>query len=96
MAASGGPAQRTHEHILREAGFIDVAEYRFPTPHAWTMDEFIGFAWSTLYTAPIRESPSLTMGFERDLRAQLRECEPSGHLRESIAHYYILGRKPDA
>ncbi len=72
-----------------------MVEYQFPTPHTWTVDEFIGFLWSTSYTAPIRENPSLAEGFEQDLRAQLRECELSGQLRESIAHYYILGRKPD-
>lgn len=95
-AGSGGPAQRTHEDILREAGFVDVSEYRFPTPHTWATDEFIGFLWSTSYTAPIRKDPSLAEKFEKDLRAQLRECEPSGQLRELIAHYYILGRTPDA
>jgi hypothetical protein len=58
------------------------------------VDEFIGFLWSTSYTAPIRENPSLVEGFEKDMREQLRECEPSRQLRESIAHYYILGRKP--
>lgn len=93
-AGSGGPARRTHEDILREAGFANVTEYQFPTPHAWTLDEFIGFLWSTSYTARIRQDPALATEFEKHLRAQLLECEPSGQLRESIAHYYILGRKP--
>lgn len=92
---SSSPTQRTHEDVLREEGFIDVTEYQFPTPHTWTTDEFIGFLWSTSYTAPIRENPPLAEGFEKDLRGQLRGYEPSGQLRESIAHYYILGRKPD-
>ncbi|MFE7802924.1 class I SAM-dependent methyltransferase [Nocardia sp. NPDC057440] len=94
--AGGGPARRTHEEILCEAGFADVTEYQFPTPHAWTVDEFLGFLWSTSYTARIRQGPALAEEFEKDLRAQLLECEPSGQLRESIAHYYILARKPDA
>ncbi|RBO85238.1 hypothetical protein [Nocardia puris] len=81
--------------MLREAGFVDVAEYQFPTPHTWTVDEFLGFLWSTSYTARIRQDPALAEGFETDLRAQLLACEPSGQLRESIAHYYILGRNPD-
>jgi SAM-dependent methyltransferase len=92
--SGGSTPRRTHEEVLREAGFGDVIEYRFPTPHTWTMDEFIGFLWSTSYTAPIRENPAAAEGFETDLRARLRECEPSGQLRESIDHYYILGRKP--
>ncbi|MEV4129356.1 methyltransferase domain-containing protein [Nocardia sp. NPDC049707] len=95
-ADSSTPTRRTHEDILREAGFLDVTEYRFPTPNAWTLDEFIGFLWSTSYTAPIRQNPALAEEFEKDLRTQLLECEPSGQLRESIAHYYILGRKPNA
>ncbi|MFC9965668.1 class I SAM-dependent methyltransferase [Nocardia ignorata] len=95
-ADSSAPTRRTHEEILREAGFLDVTEYRFPTPHARTLDEFVGFLWSTSYTAPIRQNPAVAEEFEKDLRAQLLECEPSGQLRESIAHYYILGRRPDA
>ncbi|MBF6215868.1 class I SAM-dependent methyltransferase [Nocardia puris] len=95
IAASNTPARRTHEDVLREAGFVDVAEYQFPTPHTWTVDEFLGFLWSTSYTARIRQDPALAEGFETDLRAQLLACEPSGQLRESIAHYYILGRNPD-
>ncbi|MGN2636433.1 class I SAM-dependent methyltransferase [Nocardia takedensis] len=94
-AVRNAPARRTHEDVLRGAGFINVAEYQFPTPHAWTVDEFLGFLWSTSYTARIRQDHTLTERFETDLRAQLLECEPSGQLRESIAHYYILGRKPD-
>ncbi len=94
-AESNAPTRRTHEEILQEAGFGDVTEYRFPTPHAWTLDEFLGFLWSTSYTARIRQDPALAEGFEEDLRAQLLECEPSGQLRESVAHYYILGRNPD-
>ncbi|WP_067859835.1 class I SAM-dependent methyltransferase [Nocardia shimofusensis] len=93
--AENAPTRRTHEEILEEAGFLDVTEYRFPTPHAWTVDEFLGFLWSTSYTARIRQEPNRAEGFENDLRAQLLEREPSGQLRESIAHYYILGRSPD-
>ncbi|MFD4356754.1 class I SAM-dependent methyltransferase [Nocardia sp. NPDC058518] len=95
-ADSSAPPRRTHEEILREAGFLDVTEYRFPTPHAWTADEFLGFLWSTSYTASIRQNPAVAEEFEKDLRAQLLECEPSRQLQESIAHYYILGRKPNA
>ncbi|MEU6562639.1 class I SAM-dependent methyltransferase [Nocardia nova] len=93
-AGSSAPARRTHEDVLREAGFVDVAEHQFPTPHIWTVDEFLGFLWSTSYTARIRQDAALTEGFEKDLRTRLGESEPSGQLRESIAHYYLLGRKP--
>ncbi|WP_327116452.1 hypothetical protein OHB12_04640 [Nocardia sp. NBC_01730] len=61
----------------------------------WTVDEFLGVLWSTSYTARIRQDPALAEEFEKDLRAQLLGCEPSGQRQESIAHYYILGHKPD-
>ncbi|WP_051406939.1 class I SAM-dependent methyltransferase [Nocardia sp. CNY236] len=94
-AESHAPARRTHEDVVREAGFVDVAEHQFSTPHTWTADQFLGFLWSTSYTAPIRANSSLVESFEQDLRARLHECEPSGQLRETIAHYYILGRTPN-
>lgn len=76
-AENDTPARRTHEDVLHEAGFVDVAEHKFPTPHTWTVDEFLGFLWSTSYTARIRQDSTLAERFETDLRARLLELEPS-------------------
>ncbi|MFI9507293.1 class I SAM-dependent methyltransferase [Nocardia sp. NPDC052566] len=95
-AVAGGeaPVRLTHEDVLIAAGFEQVAEHRFPTPHTWTLDEFVGFLWSTSIAGPIRETPSTAEGFEAELRDRLLTLEPSGQLQETIAHYYILGHRP--
>ncbi|MEV0766413.1 methyltransferase domain-containing protein [Nocardia sp. NPDC050435] len=93
-APVGGRARRTHEDVLCDTGFVEVTEYQFPTQHTWTVDEFLGFLWSTSYTAPLRENPSRAAEFEKDMRTKLSGFAPSGQLRETIAHYYILARNP--
>ncbi|SUD49601.1 ubiquinone/menaquinone biosynthesis methyltransferase [Nocardia otitidiscaviarum] len=98
-AAPGGSgdaaAQRvTHDEVLRDVGFGEVAQYEFPTPHTWTVDELLGFLWSTSRTGRLRQHPAIARRFEADLRDRLRVYDESGQLRESVAHYYILGRRP--
>lgn len=90
-----GPAddrpRLTHEQALVDAGFIDVAEYKFPTPYMWTMDSFIGYLYSTSVAAKARHAGDAD-AFESELRERLLEIESSGRFEESVAFYYILGR----
>lgn len=91
-----GPAddrpRLTHEQALVEAGFIDVAEYKFPTPYVWTLESFLGYLYSTSVAAKARRAGD-SDAFESELRERLLEIEPSGRLEESAAFYYILGRQ---
>ncbi len=96
-AAPGGSDasthRATHDEVLRGAGFVGVAQYAFPTPHTWTVDELLGFLWSTSRTVALRRHPNTARRFEADLRERLAACEKSGRLHECVAHYYILGRR---
>lgn len=84
-----------HAEILTDAGFTDVTEHQFPTPTVWTIDELIGYLWSTSIMAPLRADPDTGAEFETELRHQLRPFAPAGRLHETITHYYILTRNPD-
>ena len=33
--------------VLAAGGFVDIEHHRFPTPHTWTLDAFIGYMYST-------------------------------------------------
>jgi hypothetical protein len=47
----GGPPQWN----FAEAGFEEVEQYDFPAPHAWTLDSFIGYLYSTSLLKDARE-----------------------------------------
>lgn len=79
--------------VLRDAGFVEVMEYQFPTSHVWTADSFLGYLKSTSVGS---EAVRAGVGeeFEDTLRQRLLDYDGSGHYEESIAFYYILARRP--
>jgi SAM-dependent methyltransferase len=79
--------------ILRDVGFELAGSYQFQTSWEWTPDTLIGFAYSTAVVS--REAlGDLAPGFEEDLRHEVRTCEPSGVLRQTIEFAYNLARRP--
>lgn len=82
----------THQDVLENAGFQDVREHQFPTPHQWSLDELLGYLRSTSFAkGPLTDHPD---DFEADLRRTLLAHDPSGEYRETIAFYTILARAP--
>jgi SAM-dependent methyltransferase len=90
----GAPAAR-HQEVMEQAGYGEVAEYDFPTPHTWTLDEVVGYVYSTSVAAR-RVLGDAVEPFEADLRRTLLGYEPSGRYPEVVHFDYILGRRPDA
>jgi hypothetical protein len=85
--------RRTHEAVLQEAGFLDVREYQFPTPHVWTLDSFLGYLRSTsVGSTAVRAGVADEL--EDELRQRLLGFNGSGRYEETIAFYYILARRP--
>lgn len=82
-----------HEDILRTAGFEGVENYRFPTPHVWTLDSFVGYLHST-GKASKALAGDRAEEFEADLRRALLDYDSRGQYPETIDFYYILGRRP--
>ncbi len=81
--------ERPHAAVLEDAGFGIVGRYEFAQPHDWTIEELIGFVYSTSLL------PRAVLGdragdFESDVRARLRSVEPSGILREDATFAYDL------
>ncbi len=79
--------------VLRAAGFDVVHSSRFPTAHGWSVEELIGFVYSTSFL------PRVVLGdraglFERDLRRELGGFEARNELNETIDFNYELARRP--
>jgi SAM-dependent methyltransferase len=93
--AAPGAAERmlSHQEVLTEAGFEEVEQYDFPTPHVWTLDSFIGYLYSTSFASK-GSLGSSAESIEEELRRELLAYDPSGTYPETIAFYYILGRVP--
>jgi SAM-dependent methyltransferase len=93
--ATPGAVDRTlsHQEVLTQAGFEEVEQYDFPTPHVWALDSFIGYLYSTSFASKASLSSSAE-SIEEELRRELLAYDPSGRYPETIAFSYILGRVP--
>jgi SAM-dependent methyltransferase len=85
--------ERPDVEVLAAAGFSSVRRASFPTIHRWTVDELIGFVYSTSFL------PRAVLGeraaqFERELQHELESHLVAGELRETIGFACELARRP--
>lgn len=81
--------------MLADEGFEGVEQYDFPTPHTWTLDDFIGYLSSTSFASKERFGGN-TDDVEAAVRRALLDYDPSGTYSETMPFYYIVGRAPGA
>lgn len=77
-----------YEVALAESPFADVEVLWSTTERTWTIDELIGFAYSTSFASPVRVAERRDE-FEAALRRRLRP-----HYRERMRVSALLGRRP--
>lgn len=82
---------KKHGDYLVPAGFR-LENHDYPTEHAWTVDEIIGYLYSTSFAGRHVLGDKQDV-FERDLREALDEAEPSGIHHEQLDFYLIVGFK---
>ena len=80
--------------VLREAGFVDIENFRFAVPHTWSLDSFIGYLYSTSVVSR-RVLGEKVDDFEADLRQTLLSHDSSGYYQETLDFYYDLARCPE-
>ncbi|HST18199.1 MAG TPA: class I SAM-dependent methyltransferase [Gaiellaceae bacterium] len=76
-----------YEQALAASPFSDVCELRVVAERTWTVDELIGFAYSTSFASPERVGDRREE-FEATLRARLRP-----EYRERLPVSAVLGRR---
>jgi SAM-dependent methyltransferase len=81
------------EHLLREAGFVEVATRQFSQPHAWSLDQIVGYLESTSVCSR-RALGGDFEAFEAELRAALADRTPSLRFHEQLRAGCTLARKP--
>jgi ubiquinone/menaquinone biosynthesis C-methylase UbiE len=91
-AAAPNGAPRSAAEVLTEAGLVMVDDQEIPMPRRWTLDELVGFAFSTSGASPAAMGASAA-GFEADLRSSLLELDPAGTYDERIAYYFRIARR---
>ncbi len=77
------PPSRTFESYLNESGFSNFTTTALKTERNWTVDDIIGYMYSTSLASPPvlgdRKEP-----FEADLRRRLNEISPEGLFIEPV------------
>jgi SAM-dependent methyltransferase len=83
----------SHESVLRRAGLRYEGRSEWSVPHRWTIDELIGFAYSTSFLArPVLGDRAAA--FEQDLRAELLPYADDGVFEQELTYAYELARRP--
>ncbi len=85
--------ERPDTTVLADAGFELLGSYRFPTEHEWTVDELVGFVYSTA-VLPRSVFADRADEFEAELRRELGSHATHGKLPETIDFAYELASKP--
>ncbi|MDA0365580.1 MAG: class I SAM-dependent methyltransferase [Chloroflexi bacterium] len=82
-----------HREVLIDAGFEVIGKFEFLTPHVWTIEALVGFAYSTSVLS--REVlGARTPEFAEELRGELLALEPSNRFEQDISSAYDLARRP--
>jgi len=82
-----------HQEILEKSDFKNVELAEIQTERTWSIDQIIGYIYSTSSTSlPVlgdKKEP-----FEEDLRNRLKKLEPAGHFKEQVTVRMMMCRKP--
>jgi SAM-dependent methyltransferase len=81
-----------HEQVLVRAGLAYEGEFEFRIPHRWTVDDLIGFTYSTSFLSQAALGAHAA-AFEDDLRARLLACRPDGELEQDLSYAYEYARR---
>ena len=79
--------------VLAEAGFEFLGELRFLSAHLWSIDELIGFAYSTSFL-PRQVLGASAPDFEADVRGALDRFRGGAGLRQVMDDAYELYLRP--
>jgi SAM-dependent methyltransferase len=85
--------QERHEEAMAGIGFQDVQELEFPVELRWTLDDFVGYLYSSSY-ASHKVLGDRRHAFESDLRRTLLDHDPSGIYTETLRFSCIVGTRP--
>jgi ubiquinone/menaquinone biosynthesis C-methylase UbiE len=85
--------EEPHEVILGRSAFTEMAKAHIEASRTWTVDEIIGYLYSTSSTsAPVLGDKKEAS--EADLRERLLAAEPSGRFAETVTVEILMSRKP--
>ena len=78
--------------VLAGAGFDVIGTFDFVTPHAWTVEDLIGFLYSTSVHS-VSAMGEHAGAMEQDLRARLLRLNRDGRFEQEITFCYQLVRR---
>jgi SAM-dependent methyltransferase len=88
----GRDGGRTSAEVLADAGFAIVCQHAVDLRRTWSLDEIVGFVFSTSVASQRALGPAAD-AFEADLRAALLGHDAAGMYDETMSYYFVLARK---
>jgi SAM-dependent methyltransferase len=85
--------QRPDLEVMADAGFVMAGRHAFVVEHRWSVDELIGFVYSTSFL-PVSVVAEHAAAFESDLVARLSPYARDGMLTQAVSFAYELSRRP--
>jgi SAM-dependent methyltransferase len=83
------PPER-HEALIARSAFGPCKNYVFTYQQDWTVDQVVGYLYSTSFCSP-HVLGERRAGFEEDLRQTLLRLDPDGHYVEDVSLDVCLG-----
>ena len=90
--ATSAHNHRPFEEVLADGGFTRVTTRAWPVVHVWSLDEVVGYLYSTSYCSPALFGDRLA-AFEADLRRELLTIEPAGRFGQAITYSAFLAHR---
>ncbi len=91
-AKKGKFKQVPYTLVLEKAGFTDVKTFQFYFKHTWSLDELVGYLYSTSMLSK-RILGKKAGEFEDEFRQAMLSCDSSGQYSERIMFYYDLAKE---
>jgi ubiquinone/menaquinone biosynthesis C-methylase UbiE len=87
------PPAEFFQEALKNSPFSNVAEHLVPVEREWTLDDIIGYLYSTSFASKAVLGDRAT-AFEKEIRARLTEFSPAGTFTERNRFEIIIAKRP--
>jgi hypothetical protein len=87
------PPTESYQTVLARSAFTEFAEFTVPITRTWSIDQIIGYLYSTSFAAKALFGNKIET-FENELRHRLEPMAPDGRFTEQNEFTILLAKRP--